>query len=404
MNQSMKKFISSCLTVATALSFSGLGLASSVQAGFLTSSSVNLSNTVAGATGVSYSFATRTGTTGDLDKITLQFSNVASGSNGVPIGFGAPATPGNGVLANMNITNNNGDTAYWSYTYDGAGLITLTRSSSITGVAAGADISFTLNNITNNSSPASGTSGQCDAINDSDTCYIGLTTRRADDSVIDTTTVTYTVVTPVTVTATVDPIMTFTVSGVPSGSVGQASTDANATGANVSSQPTSIPYGNLTVGIPKVASQQLNVLTNANGGYVVYHKFNQANVMTGTVGTNHIDRFDYNSATWTAPVAWHSPTSTNTNTSTAWLGMRTTDTRTGTTQQFGGASSGNDKWAPPVVQAGAGFGASPQAVMKTTGPDNGSYSVYVSYKIEANAYQPADQYTGTMIYDAVATY
>ncbi len=42
--------------------------------------------------------------------------------------------------------------------------------------------------------------------------------------------------------------------------------------------------------------------------------------------------------------------------------------------------------------------------MVSSGPDNGQTPVYVNYALEVNVYQPADVYSGTLIYTATTTY
>jgi len=42
--------------------------------------------------------------------------------------------------------------------------------------------------------------------------------------------------------------------------------------------------------------------------------------------------------------------------------------------------------------------------MSSSGPDDGSSSENVVYALEVNVYQPADIYSGTLIYYATPTY
>jgi hypothetical protein len=133
------------------------------------------------------------------------------------------------------------------------------------------------------------------------------------------------------------------------------------------------------------------VTTNANSGYSVNMLLTQQ--MTGTYSGNEVDPFTGTSATWAAPEAWASPDGTTANDETGWLGANTTDTDVGA-----GWASPNGLFGPvPITGTG-------NTVMTDSDSDDGSTSVYVTYGIEVNAYHPADSYSGTLVYIAVANY
>ncbi|HSI20507.1 MAG TPA: hypothetical protein VLA04_02230, partial [Verrucomicrobiae bacterium] len=264
------------------------------------------------------------------------------------------------------------------------------------------DFVIVLSTITNPSSTVSG-GNECDAVANSDTCYIRIETHTEDtvaeiDSATyreDTGVTTFTVVTPVTVTATVDPSLTFTVAAVTSGNL--STNDSNASCANpVTSTSTTLPFGNLGIGIAanRCSQHSLAVATNAPSGYDVYFKFVGTNPLTGTIGSNNIDVFANSSATFGSPQLFNvDPTGTSANVNSGWIGLRSTD--------IGGF--GSNLYAPPAVNNSSTVGDS---VMTSSGPDlgTGSNIKYVTLKIAVNALQPADTYTGTAQYNVVARY
>lgn len=224
----------------------------------------------------------------------------------------------------------------------------------------------------------------CDVTASSDTCFVQIQTSTADGAwdtnVIDESTATYTVNSGVTVSATVDPSFTFVIAAVNSG------TAVDGINTTVTSTVSTIPFGNLTVGTPAYGAHALSVTTNANSGYNVTLKLQTQ--MTGTYVANNIDGFAGNGASYADPKTWTSPTGTAKNVDSGWFGYDTTDTDI--------AAFGAGEFAP--VEATA------QVVMTNSGPDLGTTPVNVLYALEANVYQPADVYTGMVLYTATPTY
>src|SRR5262249_4614520 len=110
--------------------------------------------------------------------------------------------------------------------------------------------------------------------------------------------------------------------------------------------------------------------------------------MTGVYSANNIDPFI---APWGTPTTWTDPTGSTPNDNTGWVGANTTDTDvTG--------------WSASPSQKFGTISATANIVMQKSSSDNGSAPVYVTYAIEANVFQPADTYTGTLIYNALPTY
>jgi len=94
---------------------------------------------------------------------------------------------------------------------------------------------------------------------------------------------------------------------------------------------------------------------------------------------------------WGTPQPWESPVSTTPNALTGWLGANTTDT-----DVPGWSLAPEEKFGPVEL--------SNNVVMQGAGSDAGTTRVYVTYAIEVNVRQPADTYTGRLIYSALPTY
>ncbi len=128
--------------------------------------------------------------------------------------------------------------------------------------------------------------GDCGTETSSDSCFVQIQTATVpgvwDTSVVDETTLMYTVIQEITVSATVDPTFTFIISSVGSNTViGGVTT-------TVASTVTTLPFGNLTAGIAKYSAHRLNVTTNSNSGYTVTMRM--VSQMTGSY-SNNIDPY-----------------------------------------------------------------------------------------------------------------
>lgn len=227
--------------------------------------------------------------------------------------------------------------------------------------------------------------GDCNPVagNSSDTCYVRVTSYSdAGVTAVDSGIVSYTVVDDITVTARVDPSFTFVVGAV------AANTANNSITTSVASTFDTLPFGNLTAGTPKYAAHSLRVTTNTQSGYTVYARMSTQ--MAGVYSANNIDPFI---AGWATPTSWTEPTGTTPNTNTGWIGANSTDADITAWGPAVGAIFGD------VAHSGTG-----NAVSYKASSDNGATPVYVTYAIEANVFQPADTYTGTLIYNALPTY
>lgn len=202
------------------------------------------------------------------------------------------------------------------------------------------------------------------------------------------------VISTVLVTATVDTIFTFKVSGLPAG----FEIDGYSTTTGLSST-TSIPFGKLEADTASTAAQRLTVSTNASNGYVVTVQADGAfQSATGAV----IDDFIDGSATNT-PTAWVSPAGTvgSLNTYGHW-GIISDDNVTT-------RDAGDEFAAGEYVTAST----SPIVVMSNDGPANGANPVgqkgvgttTVGYKVEITSLQEAaDDYSAVLTYIATPTF
>jgi len=108
--------------------------------------------------------------------------------------------------------------------------------------------------------------------------------------------------------------------------------------------------------------------------------------LQGLYPANNIDPF---TASWDTPQTWSHPDGDSPNTNTGWIGANTTDTRV----------SG---WSDAAGKFGA-LSSSDNLVMYSTGVDSGT-DTYVTYALEVNIFQPADEYQGTLTYQFLPRY
>lgn len=393
MNQ-FRKLLSGLVALSTVVSLTGIGM-SSVSAAQLTSAKATLDDPSSGVS-TSYTFDFFTATAGNIESIDFQFANSASQGATVP-------TTMDTTSATLSSVTDPTTTPGWTVNNATNGKLKLTRGAGAASYSAASHLIFTFGGIHSNTTTGG---SQCDAVTDSDSCFVRIYTYAASADevagtpIVDTTTITYTIVNPITVSATVDPILIFTVSGVLDSALatndGKAGAASNTT---VTSTSTTMPFGHLTVGQKILMQQKLSVETNANNGYNVYNRFLTSNYLVGSANSsNHFSPFTEASASWSVPQPWATPSGTTANTNTAEIGLRTTDTAV----SGGGFNVVNalGYYGPPTTTPNGNL------VKTSTIPDNGASGTdkFVTFKIEANAFQPADSYTGSMVYSVVASY
>lgn len=175
-----------------------------------------------------------------------------------------------------------------------------------------------------------------------------------------------------------DPQLSFEIEGV------NTSTEINGITTSANSTFDTLPFGNLGINIPKYVAHKLTVSSNAPGGYSVTLKV--LNYLQGNYPGNNIDPFH---ATWSTPASWTNPTGTSPNDNSGWFGAHTTDERVTGWDEAGGKFGG--------------ISNTPVTVMYSDGPDEETQA-HVVYVLGVNHFQPADLYSGTVVYNLVPTY
>lgn len=193
----------------------------------------------------------------------------------------------------------------------------------------------------------------------------------------------------VTVSASVDTSLTFSVTGVASGQ------GVNGTTTSTSTTPTAIGFGTLDIDTPETAAHDLSVTTNASNGYTV--TVVQTGALQSATGAT-IDGF-IDGAYTSSPTTWQSPGAliADTDTYGHW-GITSNDTVIP-------SRSGDDFLSNEWVSGST----TPVAIMGHTGPADGSTpgsgSARVGYQVEISALQEAgDDYTTTLRYIATPTF
>lgn len=213
------------------------------------------------------------------------------------------------------------------------------------------------------------------------TYKIGITSKNASASDVDTLNARIAIISGVAVTAEIESTLTFTILGT-----GDNQTLEGIT-TDVTTTATSVPFGSLTPGTAKQAAQILKVSTNANSGYTITVRTN--NKLTS--GSNNIDWFDEadgtSPASNTTPEAWASPPGTVSNTNTGYLGYHAGDDAlgTGTTTRF----ATDNTYAPFST-------TTHEEVVYSSGPVTNEETYFV-YQIEVNSLQPTGNYSGTTV-------
>ena len=185
---------------------------------------------------------------------------------------------------------------------------------------------------------------------------------------------------PVLVTATVDPSITFSITGISS-----AQTACGLT-TSVATTNSSVPFGSLTINAFKYAAHLLSVSTNAASGYAVTAVQNADLTMYGTANTIPATTCDTGTCSTTVGAAWI--------TATGHPGFGYT------MQSVSGATvnptTGNFEKFPTA-------GGTPSQIMSSTGVSD-SHTANVCYQISVSASQTAGDYENQITYTATASF
>jgi hypothetical protein len=193
----------------------------------------------------------------------------------------------------------------------------------------------------------------------------------------------------VTVSASVDTTLQFTVSGVASG----ATVNSSPTTTSNTSTNTTLPFLALVADVSETLAQDLAVVTNAANGFTV--TVQQSTPFQSSTGAD-IDGF-IDGTYIVSPTDWTSPGNlvTDENTYGHW-GITSDDAVTGRAAEFG-----SDEWVSAST--------TPVIVMGHTGPANGvtagSGASRIGYQVQITGLQEAgDDYSTTLRYIATPTF
>jgi hypothetical protein len=190
-------------------------------------------------------------------------------------------------------------------------------------------------------------------------------------SPVDSSTIAFIYVNGQTVSATVDPTLSFSIAGVASAQ------SVNGATTSVATTTTTIPLGTLSTGANTIAAHDLTIGTNANSGYTVTVKY------TGALASGSHNITDH-TGTNAAPTAFSAA-------GTEAFGYTTNDATlgTGTAGRF-------------IANNWSGFTTSPLEVAYNAAPV--SQTIRVGYQAGISATTPAGAYTTTVVYVATPTY
>lgn len=331
------------------------------NAGTFTNAKMLINNSRAGATNVTYTGQFTASVNTAIQRITIQFCTTASGTCSTPTGMDTTG-------AGASVTNINGTSPSDTFTGNG------TLRTDFTAVAQNPlSINYQVTGITNPSTANT-------------TSYARITTYSdAGSTVIDSVTVAFAVLdtNSIAVTATVDPLFTFTVAPVNSGTVNGDTINVGGVTA------AAIPFGSLNTTTASVSAHDLTVVTNAGSGYQITASAS-ANPPLAS-GSNNIDNFTGTNA---SPSTWSAPNGVAANTNSGFFGYTTNDSSLciGTANRF--TDSGPNY---------AGFSTVGGEVACNTAATT-TETTRVGWKVGINALQPAGSYTGTIILIATPTY
>ena len=337
----------------------------------LTNAKLQINNSQASATNVTYTLYFTTSATTDIKQIGIKFCTTP-GAYGdactVPTAF----SPGSPTLASDTIAGTGRTVTDPNASGERIRIVVGTPASQATQ-----NVQLTFTGITNSSTADTTFYTRINTYSDTGSSVIDY--GQAAAATLDTSSL--------AVTATVDPNFTFAVAGVSNGAnVNSATTNIDTTG-----NANTIPFGTMSVGTPKIAATDVTVTTNAGGGYTVTASHSGVLAAPLTSGSNEIDTF---SGTNTAPTAWSAPAGSAANTNTGYFGYTTEDAVlcTGTPARF---TDGGNEWAGTTLSG-------EEVICSASGVS--SQTTRLGWQAEVNAVQPAGGYSGTVVLIATPTY
>jgi hypothetical protein len=331
--------------------------ASLANAAVLNNSSLSQSDPRPSQTGVTDTFLTSNVTSATIKCIKVVYSSSVS-SPTAPAGFSST-----GATINAASTYINGSTTGWTLDATTNGTLLYTNATGIT--PGGATRNLIVDGLTNGSTVG--------------TTYFYLfnTYNNVDcaTSPVDNIQLAYVYTNAQTVTFTVDPTLTFTVSGIASAQA------VNSATTNVTTTSTAVPLGTPTIVTNQIAAQDLTVSTNAGVGYTVSARYTSKPTSAGNTLNDH-------TGTNAAPTAFSAA-------GTEAFGYTTNDATlgTGTANRF--TTGGGNKWAAMTTSnAEVAYDGSPVSNQTTR----------VGFQVGISNVTKAGNYTTTVIYTATPVF
>ena len=347
------------LVVAAAASGMVMGNVASVAA--LNDSSLTLSDPRTGETGVTYTLSSNSFDTGTTIRcISLDFNDQSDGAGAVPTGL---TTTGASLDAASTLIT----PASWTESFASNGALDITFG---TGETPAANGTLVYTGITNGDTE--------------NTTYFALlnTYTNADCSTgqTDTATVAFVYKDGELVTLTIDPTLTFTCTGVGSGQNihgGTYSTSIDTSGGGIN-------YGNnVTSSTNGISAHDIDVSTNASGGYIVYIRH------TGSLTNAASDTIDNHTGTNLAPSNFAAAGTE------AW-GYTTEDATLSAVGDGADRFTNTDEWA--------GFTTTNEEVVVNTAATTGTETTRIGHQVGVANTTEAGTYNTTVVYTIVATF
>lgn len=345
-----------CLLTLVSLSFV---VAYQVKAATLFTGSVSLSDPRPSQT-ANYQLTFSNVSTTQINCIAIVFTSAASGSTAGPTGLSATSATLDTTASTNYVPNPSG----WSKTSPQANIVWLTMSGG-TSPASSSSRTVTINTITNGSTAETG-------------YFLRFATYQntnCTSSPIDSQTIMFIYTNGQSVSLTVDPSLSFTLSAVAAGQ------SINGAATTIATSTTSIPFGTVSSAANAIAAHDATVGTNASAGYTLYIRYTGA--LTSTGGATIDDHTGTNASPASFPAA-----------GTEAFGYTTNDSSlgTGTATRF---TSSNNLYAK--------FTTSNLEVAYNAGP-TASTTHRIGYEVGVSNATEAGSYTTTVIYTLTPTY
>lgn len=251
-----------------------------------------------------------------------------------------------------------------------------------------------INSLINPAPKTTHTTGNADTYN--------IVVQQLDSTfqVIDTTTAGIGVIEAVKVTATVDPQITFQLSGVASG------TSKCGVNTDVTTTASTVPFGTISISSFTNAAQGMSVSTNAANGFTVTALANDQLGKNGGVCTGDNTGQDcIQDSTGNGGAMTHSASAEWTSTSAKGFGYSLHDSNASTTEAFSyNTSSGNCSGTFCARQfADAENSQSAVQIFSSSGTAD-NQNLFVCYRIIASTANSAGNYENYITYTATATF